>query len=129
MEDYYIVYALIFMAFVLFIVFTIIFMVEWKVHIDMNKETNSPYDWCTFKTFIKEFNKYKDHPDLNSEYFEDSLFLDNKDGGYAVYLHADIIKFNGKCMILYPHSYLMYRIWKYNFTKKHNSNRVKDLWK
>lgn len=113
---------------VMLCVLFIIFMVDWSVHISMNKGTNNPYDWCTFKTFVKEFDKYKNHPELKVAY-GDSIFLRKNIIDDIVYLHASIICFEGKCMILYPFSYLRYCIWKYNFIQNKNKKRVKDLWK
>lgn len=106
----------------------IVFMCVWDTHIYMNKRKDKPYDWCTFKTFKKEFDKYKDNPELEKAAFDgNSIFL-RKDGfHYLVYLHADIVMFNEKCMILYPHSYLAYNIWKHHFNKQ--KNRQKGLWK
>ena len=97
----------------------ILWMVSWIVHISMNIDQNKPYDWCTFKTFKREFDKYKNklHAD---DTFRNSIFLDK-----TVYLHASIIEFNDKCMILYPHSWLRYCIWKRRFV----SNRQRGLWK
>ena len=106
--------------------------VDWTVHISISKYQGKPYDWCTFKTFMREFDKYKNHPKLKKGCSCDkhSIFLREKAFEHMVYLHASIIEFNGKCMILYPFSYIRYCIWKYNFTK-HNrkSNRQKGLWK
>ena len=114
------------------LIFIILFIVSWTTHIEMNKQQGVPYDWCTFKRFIKEFNKYKDHPELKAgEWGRSSIFLCEKfDNGYkdTVYLHANIVQFDGKCMILYPYSYLRYCIWKRNFNKKAVDKRQKGLW-
>ena len=98
----------------------------------MNIDQNKPYDWCSFKTFKKEFNKYINNPKLYIQKFGDySIFLDEDNRYNILYLHASIIKFNDKCMILYPFSWLRYCIWKINFTKsripKNKSYRQKDL--
>lgn len=44
-----------------------------------------------------------------------------------LYLHADIVRINGKCMIFYPIDWIKYCIWMRQFQKV-NSNRVKGLW-
>lgn len=113
------------------IVSFMIFVIDWSVHVNMVKDQHRLYDWCTFKTFIKEFDKYKNHPDLYTEKWGDtSIFLRGPDWEDIVYLHASIIKFNGKCMILYPHSWLQYCIWKRNFCKtKKPKYKQKGLWK
>lgn len=108
----------------------IVFFIDWVTHIHMVKGEYRPYDWCTFKTFMKEFDKYKNHRGLYTEKYGDmSIFVE--DGWkLIVYLHANIIKFNDKCMILYPHSWLRYRIWKRNFTKVDKPvYRRRGLWK
>ena len=122
----YMVSLLVLLCIFAFIAF-MVWMVEWTTHIHMNKFRNKPYNWCTFKMFTKEFDKYKDNPELEKGAFNgESIFLYE---GYRpiVYLHASIIEFEGKCMILYPISYLRYGIWKYRFNK--SANRQKNLWK
>ncbi len=101
------------------------FMISWTTHIDMNKVYKMPYDWVSFKTFMKEFKKYESHPDLDIDNrFKGSIFL--YDGWrHVVYLHASIVKFNGSCMIFYPLSYLRYCLWKRRFI----SRRRKGMWK
>ncbi len=103
-------------------------MIDWSVHISMNKNQKKPYNWCSFKTFKKEFDKHKDNPKLYIQQFSDfSIFVDGDGLGDDVYLHASIVMFNGKCMILYPWSWLRYCIWKRNFAK--NFYRQRDLFK
>ena len=108
----------------------IVFSVMWSVHIEMNKENGMPYDWCTFKRFKKEFDKYRNHPQLEKGAFGgESIFLYGANCSHIVYLHASIIEFNGKCMILYPHSYFWYCIWKWYFNKERKrTNKQKGLW-
>lgn len=91
------------------------FVSSWATHIDMNKMHKMPYDWVSFKTFIKEFKKYEAHLNLDiDKRFKGSIFLyDNL--RRVVYLHASIVEFNGRCMIFYPLSYLRYCLWKHNF--------------
>ena len=122
--------VLLFILLTVLIIAIILLATSWEIHISMNVNSGKPYDWCTFNTFMREFNKYKDDSRLESKnYFKDSIFL--YDGfRHVVYLHASIIEFDEKCMILYPLSYIRYCIWKYNFTKhNHKSNRQKGLWK
>ena len=104
---------------------------RWSVHVSMNLDQKLPYDFVTFKTFLKEFNKYKYHHSLRKE--KNAIFLD-KDNKH-VYIHADIVKFNYKCMILYPVSFLIFQIYIMNFTQNKKVKeskvryRVKGLWK
>lgn len=110
--------------------FLVVTIVMWSTHVSMNINEHLPYDFVTFKTFMKEFNKYKDDPKLNkSELFKGSIFLE-KDKESIVYLHANIVKFNNKCMIFYPFDYIKYYLWKRKFTHKSKPKyRVKGLWK
>lgn len=108
----------------------VISMAMWCSHVSMNINEHLPYDFVTFKTFLKEFEKYKDDPELDkSKLFKGSIFLE-KDKVYIMYLHANIVKFNNKCMIFYPFSYIRYCLWKKKFTHKPKPKyRVKGLWK
>ncbi len=112
----------------------IVWMVDWSVHISMNKDETKPYDWCTFKTFKKEFDKHINNPKLYIEKWSDySIFVYGTGLSRIVYLHANIIQFDDKRMILYPCSWLRYRIWKRNFAKSRNvankPHRQRDLFK
>lgn len=96
----------------------------------MNTKKHLPYDFVNFDTFIKEFKKYENDEELEIGWGGSSIFLrkfvDNK-YQEIVYLHASIVKFNGRCMIFYPIDWFRYCAWM----KKHNkpkSNRVKGLW-
>ena len=115
-----------------FILVLFIFFSNWLIHVSMNKDEKLPYDFVTFKTFLNEFEKYKDDPNLQKyECNEKSIFL-MKDKKYLVYLHANIVKFNDKCMIFYPIDYIKYCLWMKKFNKKpkenYRVNRVKGLW-
>ena len=56
---------LIFVLSVIVVIGLIAWIVDWGVHISMVKGEYKPYDWCTFKTFKKEFDKYKNNPQLH----------------------------------------------------------------
>lgn len=103
----------------------------WSIHVNMNKDEKLPYDFVTFKTFMKEFEKYKDDPRLQKYEWngnKKSIFLEGVKGN-VVYLHANIVKFNEKCMIFYPLDYIKYCLWMKKFHKKHKKRyRVKGLW-
>ena len=102
-------------------------LINYATHVDMNKQEHCPYDFVKFSTFIKEFNKYKEDPQLEI-WQSGSIFL-RKDHQDVVYLHASIVKFNEKCMIFYPIGWAIYCMWKKRFIKKQKStNRCKGLW-
>ena len=113
----------------------ICFIACYMTHIKMNKERNLPYDYVNFKTFRKVFtsymDKYKDNLNIDIKYgFYNSpaVFMRNKYdyNNELIYLHADIVRFEKKCMIFYPWSYIKYCRWIRKFV---NNKRVKDLWK
>ena len=100
--------------------------IDYATHVDMNKREHCPYDFVRFSTFIKEFNKYKEDPQL--EIWQNrSIFL-RKDYQDVVYLHASIVKFNNKCMIFYPIGWALYCNWKNQFIKQKSTYRCKGLW-
>ena len=100
--------------------------ISYGTHVDMNKREHYPYDFVRFSTFIKEFNKYKEDPQLEI-WQSGSIFL-RKGDQYVVYLHASIVKFNNKCMIFYPIGWALYCNWEKRFTKQKSTNRCKGLW-
>lgn len=116
----------------MFILFAIIFIcficayTSYVTHIHMNKKEKLPYDYVSFKTFIREFNKYKYNPRLERRENNNSIIL-KKDNDYVLYLHASIVKIDGKCMIFYPVDWFRYCIWIKRFNKP-KGNRVKGLW-
>lgn len=96
----------------------------WFSHVSMNLDERKPYDFVHFKTFLREFDKYKDDPNLEFGWNNKSIFL-RKNGEDILYLHAGIVRINGKCMIFYPIDFIKYNVWM----KKYNgNNRVKGLW-
>ena len=93
--------------------------IPWAVHRSMVRENNSSYGKTDHKKFVEEFNKVEW---IYKESFKDSLFsIDNKDQ-----VHASIIEFNGKGMIINnPISYLKVRKHIENYIKE-NFNVVDD---
>lgn len=102
------------------------------VHVQMNLDEHKEYDFVHFNTFLKEFKKYENDPDLEHGYNEKSIFLrkydENKNRKEILHLHASIVKINDKCMIFYPLDWFKYCKWMKQFMSKSNSNRVKGLW-
>lgn len=107
-------------------IFVGIWLITWQVHISMNKDQNVSYDFVTFDTFLEVYNAYENHPKLNITNYGSIFLYDDYDP--ILYLHADIVKINNKCMIFYPISYLKYYMWLQDKTKR-ESKRVKGLWK
>ena len=97
---------------------------DYMSHVKMNKNENLTYDYVDFNTFLNEFTKYKDNPRI--KYEDESIFLKDDNYDCIVYLHANIVEFDEKCMIFKPFSWFKYRSW---FKKQcKNKNRVKGLW-
>ena len=99
-------------------------LIMYVTHISMVIDEKKPYDYVSFKTFLRVFNEY------NQKYrliYSDFGSIVNSGSQTIVYIHADIIRFENKCMILYPLSYVIFKVWKYNKCKTHN--RQKGLWK
>lgn len=97
---------------------------DYMSHVTMNKNENLPYDYVNFNTFINEFAKYKDDPRI--KYGDKSIFLKDENYNRIIHLHANIVEFNGKCMIFNPFSWFKYRSWVKKQCK--NKNRIKGLW-
>ena len=114
----------------------IIFISSYLTHIHMNKDQNLQYDYVNFKTFINVFNEYmdmyKDNSNVDIKYGyhgSPAVFMcikNNWNRYYIIYLHADIVKFENKCMIFYPWSYIKYHRWIRKFIAV---KRIKGLWK
>ena len=103
----------------------------------MNKRQNLLYDYVDFNTFIEVFNeyfnRYKDKPDIKIEHGfggSPAFFMYDKYYNRIIYLHASVVKFENRCMIFYPLSWIRYCIWmrQYKPVKKKKINRVKGLY-
>ncbi len=89
---------------VLFVFGFLIFIAFWFGRIKMTTEYTNKYGWGSFNKFKKEYNKCKWSIDANYNcfYHAKSRFDYPSDSE----LHASIIKFNGKGMLLDPISML-----------------------
>lgn len=90
----------------------ILWLICWSVHISMNKEALRPCKWGNFKKFKKCFYDYGKNK-WYTDAWAGSFFAINDKDYYKYYIHADIIKFNGECMLLPPISYLCFKFWSY----------------
>lgn len=107
-------------------------LASYLAHVEMNKEQGKPYDWCSFKTFLIEFNSHFDlvNTDFNTRF--NSIFIKSDQFKYGdrVYLHASIIKFDdSKCMILYPWSFFKYCKWKKKMIETKGAKRIRGLYR
>ena len=104
---------------------------SYVVHISMTLDEHIEYDYVHFKTFLEEYKKYENDPDLEHSKDGRSIFLMKCDGyniNKILYLHAGIVMINDKCMIFYPFSWLKYCIWMRQFKPTTTKKRVKGLW-
>lgn len=89
------------------IIVAIGFFTDYTAHISMNKNHGVPYGKVTFEEFLCEWEKKKDHPEIE---IRDKYAAINF--GTALYLWANIIQFDKKCMIFSPLGWLKYRLWE-----------------
>ena len=109
---------LIIVAIILIIILTVLFLMNYSFHVSFTKERKCKYDYVTFDTFMRVFNKYADKISFNGSWLSCSPG--------DVYVDEDIIRFGDKYMILYPIDYIKFRWW---IRKYKNSNmRQKGLW-
>lgn len=97
----------------------IFFCIDWHVHRSMVKDYCKEWDYVNFTIFLNEFEETKwETQAKNSE----GLFNRNEKSQ----IHASIIQFRGKGMVLYPWSWVRFKI----FERKHiyKQTRVKGLW-
>jgi len=91
-------------AIILFI-FIGIMTVGWSVHISQNKAQNAPYGYASFACFLREYKKRE--WERCAEYRRSHFTEKWKDG----YIHASIIIFDNKAMIMNYWSYYPYSFW------------------
>jgi hypothetical protein len=101
--------------------FLVIFFASWDIHRDMTISNTDSWGYATFKVFKVFFDKFDWDRDIS---YPESYF--GKEDDYNKNkIHASIIKFNNKGMVLYPWSYIRFSYWlkKNSYSKrKHKSN-------
>lgn len=97
-------------------ILVVIFLVDYIIHLMTRKD--SVYDYADFPTFLRTYNRYAYHTKTRIE--GECVYV-----GIGAYLDPYMIKFNFNIMILYPWSYVRYRIWLHGLAKK----RKKGLFK
>lgn len=104
--------------------------IPWWVHLSMTKEQRVPYDIVTFDRFLEEFNKYKDDERLeyNKKYNSFVLYGKNLEKILDIDIHASIIMFNNKCMIIRYRDWHKFVKWEKENKKKYGYGRVVGLW-
>ena len=91
----------------LFCIFGLIFIAPWQVHSEMVKSSTDTYGYADFNAFIREFHKYHNW-DYDPKYR--SYFGIGEE--YKAYkIHADIIMFEEKGMILDFASFYKMKKW------------------
>jgi hypothetical protein len=107
--------------------YTMSLFISWITHVIMVKgdSNNTTYGYAPFKTFLKVFHNYQKNGDRIDTCHENTIEIKDKCGVYSVYIHASIIRFYDKGMILYPISWFIFKHW----LKKYNNKKNKKLWK
>lgn len=83
----------------------ILYMATWFSHYVMTKSNAKAWGFGTYKKFLSEFSKKEWERDVNYSW---SFFGKNWSGVRRLdYIHACIIKFDDKGMVLNPLSYLL----------------------
>ena len=114
-----------FLSFILFIssALAIIFLfIGTSVHKSMTLDHCTSWDYSTFGQFKKEFYNQKWEPYKGS--FESSFFCRETDSK----IHADLIRFNGKGMVLKHIHYLRYVFFMRFTANRLLNNRKRCLW-
>jgi hypothetical protein len=99
-----------------------VFIFPWLIHIIVTISNNTPYGWSNYNTFVKEFDKYN----WDNEKWHAHSLWDRKN---ACQLHAGLITFNGKGMILKtPIDYTKKILFVRKYFKKNNIGNNKVRW-
>ena len=103
-------------------------IIPWTVHLSMNKSQHLPTGWGNYKKFLDQFynyNQWETHEGNKNSFFAVS-YPDYKN----YYIHAGIIKFNGRCMNLDLISYYRFKIWVRKEWNRRNTKQVigKVVW-
>ena len=94
-----------------------VFICFWLTHISQTKYYTNKYGYASFSTFKKEFNKEDWCKDKNNP---NSFFV-----SFNTEIHASIIQFKGKGMLLYPWSYLAFLFF---IKRRINAEKEKIKW-
>jgi hypothetical protein len=96
-------------------VILIIFWADWTTHRNMTIEYSDSWGYGTFKQFKMAF----DILDWERDKGQPESYFGKGSDSYENKIHASIIKFSGKGMVLYPWSYIKFSLWlKKNSLKK-----------
>jgi len=104
------------MMFILFVtivtVLIIYYISNYISHVVMSLTEGTDFGFSNFLKFLKYFKAYKDWK-VNEDWVDIYHFFGNKIIFHCDYqIYAGIIKFNNKCMILDPISFILFDIWK-----------------
>ncbi len=109
---------------ILFVVGLLLLIASWFAHISMVVD-ECPRGWGTFKAFKSEYSKREWN---REEKFGRGHF--GKEGyPYQNYIWADIIKFGGVGMVLYPWSFIAFKIWELEHELPKEKVFKKGYWK
>jgi len=97
---------------------------HWATHREMTTHNCEYWNYANFPTFLREFSSRKWQYKKEWRY---SFFSEK--GDRNDHIHADIIKFDGKGMVLYPWSFLRFMVWRKDYVKDMGAfGRDRELW-
>lgn len=113
-------------------VFMFSFLPLYLTHISMNTQKKYPFGFATFSQFLVEWNKKKDDPNLEIKKNYAAIYGGDSFRSYSskkLYIWAGIIRFDGKCMILDPISWVIFSIWlRLNLKNTTEERKSFPLW-
>lgn len=95
--------------------------VNWGTHVEMTKKhcKANGYYMGTFKDFLKEFSNREW---VKDQEYENSFFNKNDHYDKDNKIHASMIIFDGKYMLLYPISYIRFYFFRKKYSQKTRVN-------
>src|SRR5690606_27286010 len=95
-----------------------VFMVNWFIHIHMTVSYSDQYGWSGYSRFKQKFSEYEWRCENGYRY---SLFAN----GYTNEVHASIIKFDNKGMVMIdPVSFLLTQLYVRKYIKNNYKKNV-----
>lgn len=119
------IHPLLFVSLILIGFAAIFFFISWSIHRSMTVDEGPQWGYGTYRQFLVQYDR-QDWEDVSKwGNWSDSLFC-HETGSK---IHASIIKFNGKGMVLTPRAWLHFLIFVVPAIKRHNQgNRIKVDW-
>lgn len=103
----------------------LVYFMAWIVHYTMCTDACSQYEYATFKQFMNTFNECEGSFKYDKS-FPNSIFIEKQNNKYKdeCFIHASIIKFDNKGMIIKPYEYWKFLLWKHQYLKDYKPNKI-----